>query len=176
MDYAEVLQSSFLDELEKISFAKGKFLRGALSSRKGRRPMRVATMLKKEKGGELFKYTKQAVDLKGALTGLEASLNEHKELDKKERAVISAMKASLSRRKTAGEGSVGNVVPYSDTDYQSSTGASGPTGKPAQIPKGPNDQPSREDGRENAHTAIPAFARFSLAPAAVNTPEEHGTL
>ena len=133
MDYAAVMESAFLDELEKISAAKGK-LRRASNARKGRRPLRVSTMLKKEKDGTLFKYTKQA-----------------------------------------GEGSGGNVVPYSNSDYQSSTGASGPTGSPARGQPGPNDiVTSREDGREAMSTKIPAFARISLAPAAVNEPAEHG--
>jgi len=131
MDYAAVMERAFLDELEKIAAAREQLRHG--KSRAKRRPMRVSTMLRKEKDGTLYKYTKQA------------------------------------------DGSIGNVVPYSNSDYQSATGASGPTGTPAAAKPGPNDiVPSREDGREAMSTKIPAFARYSLAPAAVNTPEEHG--
>lgn len=70
--------------------------------------------------------------------------------------------------KNGGEGSAGNVVPFANED------APGVTGRAAQAPKSPNDVPSREDGRENAGTKIPGTGRFVLAPAAANSPEEHG--
>lgn len=117
----DVVRAAFLDELEKIA-AASHMLRHS-KSRVGRRPMRVGTLLKKEKDGEIYKH--------------------------------------------GGDGSVGNVVPFSDTD------APGVTGRAAQAPKSPNDVPSREDGRENAGTKIPGTGRFVLAPAAANSPEEH---
>src|ERR1019366_124697 len=112
----EVMQAAFIDELTKIA-VKGKFLRG-LSHRVGRRPMRVSTMLKREKDGELFKTTK-----------------------------------------AAGDGS----IPYSNSDPQTSTGANGPTGTPATLPKVQGEVPSREDGREAAATKIPSGSRTVMA-------------
>ena len=56
MNYAEVTESAFLDELQKIDAAKGQLLRTA-KTRAVRRPMRVATMLRKDKAGELYKFT-----------------------------------------------------------------------------------------------------------------------
>lgn len=266
MDYTSIMESAFLDELEKISAAKGK-LRRASNARKGRRPLRVSTMLKKEKDGTLFKYTKQAeVEAIPALLGLAAGYRPGRNVAgetaaalsprgrvtrgeniARQAAIIGAplgglgamalarrygavprllnalgqhfpkgliadphverqiveiispfvlgvggsalgglatgagtglvqqLRGPLYAEKQAGEGSGGNVVPYSNSDYQSSTGASGPTGSPARGQPGPNDiVTSREDGREAMSTKIPAFARISLAPAAVNTPEEHG--
>lgn len=125
--YFETLRAAFLDELEKIA-ASSRMLRHG-KSRKGRRPMRVSTLLKKEKDGEIYKLSKNA----------------------------------------QGEGSGGNVVPFSDEN------APGVTGNAAKAPKSPNDVPSREDGRDNAGTKIPGTGRFVLAPAAANSPEEHGS-
>jgi len=48
--------SAFSEELSKLAAAKGKM--SIPQSRKGRRPMKVDTMLKKEKDGSLYKYTK----------------------------------------------------------------------------------------------------------------------
>lgn len=81
-----------------------------------------------------------------------------------------AIRAAKLVKKGAG-GSVGNLVDFSATDWQ------GSTDKPAEAPKGPNDQPSREDGREHQEVKITGKsgpANFLLAPAAVNYPEEHG--
>ena len=117
----DVLRAAFLDELEKIA-ASSKVLRHS-KSREHRRPMRVSTLLRKEKDGEICKHA---------------------------------------------EGSGGNVVPFANED------APGVTGRAAQAPKSPNDVPSREDGRENAGTKIPGTGRFDMAPAASNSPEEHG--
>jgi hypothetical protein len=119
--YFTAMRAAFLDELEKIA-ASSKLLRHG-KSRIGKRPMRVSTLLRKDKEGEIYKH---------------------------------------------GEGSMGNVVPFSDED------APGVTGRAAQAPKSPNDVPSREDGRENAGTKIPGTGRSVLAPAASNSPEEHG--
>lgn len=118
----EAMRAGFLDELEKIA-SSAKTLRHS-KSRKGRRPMRVSTLLRKEKDGEILK--------------------------------------------TGGDGSMGNVVPFSDEN------APGVTGNAAKAPKSPNDVPSREDGRDNAGTKIPGTGRFVLGPAAANSPEEHG--
>lgn len=118
----EAMRAGFLDELEKIA-ASSKLLRHG-KSRLGRRPLRVSTLLRKEKDSEIYK--------------------------------------------SAGDGSMGNVVPFADET------APGVTGRAAQAPKSPNDVPSREDGRENAGTKIPGTGRFDLAPAAANSPEEHG--
>lgn len=123
MNYVEAMEAAFLDELEKIA-TRGKFLKG-LSHRLGRRPMRVGTMLKKEKEGTLYTHTKKA-------------------------------------------DSTGSLVATAMSDPP------GTTGKPAEPVRQPGEVPSREDGREMASTKIPSFARHVLAPAAVNTPEEHG--
>jgi len=48
--------SAFSEELSKLAAAKGKM--SVSQSRVGRRPMKVDTMLKKEKEGSLYKYTK----------------------------------------------------------------------------------------------------------------------
>jgi len=48
--------SAFSEELLKLAAAKGKM--SVPQTRKGRRSMRVDTMLKKEKDGSLYKYTK----------------------------------------------------------------------------------------------------------------------
>ena len=48
-----MLKGAFVDELEKIAVSKHR-LRVA-QSRKGRRPMRVDTLLRKEKEGTLYK-------------------------------------------------------------------------------------------------------------------------
>lgn len=120
--YFETVRAAFLDELEKIA-ASSKLLRHG-KARVGRRPLRVATLLRKEKDGEIYKFS--------------------------------------------GDGSMGNVVPFSNED------APGVTGRAAQAPKSPNDVPSREDGRENSGTKIPGTGRFVMAPAAANSPEEHG--
>lgn len=64
--------------------------------------------------------------------------------------------------------SLGNSVPYAADDPP------GMTGSPAKAPKGVNDSPSREDGRDQMAIKIPGTGRFSLAPAGSNTPEEHG--
>jgi len=47
--------SAFSEELLKLAAAKGKM--SIPQTRKGRRPMKVDTMLKKEKDGSLYKYT-----------------------------------------------------------------------------------------------------------------------
>lgn len=52
----EAMHGAFLDELEKIAISKG--LLRIPQSRKGRRPMHVETLLKKEKDGTLFKESK----------------------------------------------------------------------------------------------------------------------
>lgn len=119
MTYAEAIQAAFLDELEKIGSARRKFL-DAVKSRAGRRPMRVATMLKKEKDGTLFKLTK-----------------------------------------TSGEGSVGNIVPFSTYDPQN-----GELEGAAKRKLQQGEVPSREDGREQAAVKIPAGSQYTMAPAA----------
>lgn len=53
--------SALLDELSKIAAARARMT--VPQSRKGRRPMRVATMLRKEKEGSLYKT--QFPDLDG---------------------------------------------------------------------------------------------------------------
>lgn len=55
MDYLDVARAAFLDELEKIS-ASSQMMRGS-QSRSGRRPMRVSTLLRKEKEGTLYKHS-----------------------------------------------------------------------------------------------------------------------
>jgi hypothetical protein len=52
------MYAAFLDELHKIAASRGRMR--VPQSRSGRRPMRVDTMLKKEKDGSLFKDTKIA--------------------------------------------------------------------------------------------------------------------
>ena len=49
----EVLRTAFFDELEKIAVSRHRL--SVAQSRKGRRPMRVDTMLRKEKDGTLYK-------------------------------------------------------------------------------------------------------------------------
>lgn len=59
MSVLAAYQRGFLEELEKIAAKPVKESRrawGTSSSRKGRRPMRVSTMLKKEKDGSLGGY------------------------------------------------------------------------------------------------------------------------
>lgn len=48
-----VLRTAFLDELEKIAVSRHRM--NVSQTRKGRRPMRVDTLLKKEKEGTLYK-------------------------------------------------------------------------------------------------------------------------
>lgn len=55
MDFSPYISTAFLDELEKIAVS-GKRLRIA-QSRKGRRPMRVDTLLRKEREGTLYRRT-----------------------------------------------------------------------------------------------------------------------
>ena len=50
--------AAFADEMLKISASRKRMT--VPQSRKGRRPMRVDTMLKKEKDGSLYKQTKMA--------------------------------------------------------------------------------------------------------------------
>lgn len=116
MNYAEVTRAAFLDELEKISSAKRKFM-DALKSRVGRRPMSVSTMLKKEKAGTLFKQS---------------------------------------------EGSMGTIIPFSTTDPQDGAAAKAPRRQEGEVP-------SREDGREQTSTKIPAGSRYTMAPAGPTT-------
>lgn len=52
------MYAAFLDELQKVAASKGRMR--VAQSRSGRRPMRVSTMLRKEKEGSLFKDTKVA--------------------------------------------------------------------------------------------------------------------
>ena len=52
---AVVLKGAFLDELEKVAVSR--HLMRVAQSRKGRRPMRVDTLLRKEKEGTLYKRT-----------------------------------------------------------------------------------------------------------------------
>lgn len=49
-----MLRSAFLDELEKIAVSRHRL--SVAQSRKGRRPMTVSTLLKKEKEGTLYKH------------------------------------------------------------------------------------------------------------------------
>jgi hypothetical protein len=54
VDPVGVLRSAFLDELEKIAVSRHRL--SVAQSRKGRRPMTVTTLLKKEKEGTLYKH------------------------------------------------------------------------------------------------------------------------
>lgn len=63
------MRSGFLDELEKIAISRHRLR--VSQSRKGRRPMRVDTLLRKEKDGTLYKtaylpslsFTEKPMDL-----------------------------------------------------------------------------------------------------------------
>jgi hypothetical protein len=57
------MYAAFLDELYKVAASKGRMR--VSQSRSGRRPMRVSTMLRKEKEGSLYKDTKLAHKLQG---------------------------------------------------------------------------------------------------------------
>jgi hypothetical protein len=67
-----VVGAAFADELLKIAAARKNMT--VAQSRKGRRPMHVSTMLKKEKDGTLFKYTKGQEKKAGSEGSEQASL------------------------------------------------------------------------------------------------------
>lgn len=52
-DPVKALRNGFLDELEKIAVSKHRL--DVAQSRKGRRPLKVETLLRKEKDGTLYK-------------------------------------------------------------------------------------------------------------------------
>lgn len=54
VDYFRAMQAGFLDELEKIAASKA-MLQAVSKTRRGKVPMRVSTLLKKEKDGTLWK-------------------------------------------------------------------------------------------------------------------------
>ena len=145
----EDMHSGFLDELEKIGIAAK--LTG-LKHRVGKRPLRVSTLLKKEKEGTLLKFTRE---------------KNAKAVTLPDGSGFFIGTVGKSKKKMA-EGSAGNVVPYANTDAQDSTG------KPAQAPKASGEVPSREDGRDNQQIRIPGTGRNTFAPAASQDPAEHG--
>jgi len=54
MSYSSAIYSAFFNELEKLAVSSDRMVK----QRIGRRPMAVETMLRKEKEGDLYKYTK----------------------------------------------------------------------------------------------------------------------
>ena len=60
------------------------------------------------------------------------------------------------------EGSLGTIIPFSTTDPQDGAAAKAPRRDEGEVP-------SREDGREQASTKIPAGSRYTMAPAGPTT-------
>lgn len=55
MELPQITSDAFHDELEKIAVSWRRLM--VARSRTGRRPMKVSTLLKKEKDGTLYKHT-----------------------------------------------------------------------------------------------------------------------
>lgn len=129
----------FGDELEKLNASRSRMT--VSQTRKGRRPMRVDTMLKKEKEGTLYKYTKTAsskLDTKKKLTKISTAGSEQSRLEYQETepgVTGSPAKAKVlrgdvpTREKAAGEIDPGRA-----------------TGKLAKAKPKKGDVPDRESG------------------------------
>jgi hypothetical protein len=64
----EVLRAAFVDELEKIAVSRHRL--SVAQSRKGRRPLRVDTLLRKEKDGTLYKTSQSYMPAQPFSAGL----------------------------------------------------------------------------------------------------------
>jgi len=114
-------EAAFLDELEKIAICRSRMT--VAQSRKGRRPMHVDTLLKKEKEGTLYKKAGVGTALRGA-----------------GKALFGGAKRAISSARGGAGRVMGRLKKAPVTKPRPSLGFNTQTGKPLKLPSAASTQ------------------------------------